>query len=76
MLSRRQMLQRGAGAIGVAAIAPRGARAQLKAPLKIRYSEVIHSMFYAPAYVAIGKGLFKEAGLEVEMVTANVGGPA
>lgn len=73
MLNRRHMLKLGAGALGTAAIASRGVRAQLKAPVKIRYNEVVHSMFYAPAYVAIGQGFFKDAGFEVEMTTANGG---
>ncbi|MFC4767875.1 ABC transporter substrate-binding protein [Effusibacillus consociatus] len=37
---------------------------------KIRLSEVIRSVFYAPQYVAIEKGFFKEQGLEVELTTA------
>jgi NitT/TauT family transport system substrate-binding protein len=73
MIDRRHLLQMGVGAIGASVIAPRGAWAQPKTPVKVRYSEVIHSMFYAPAYVAIGNGFFKEAGLEVEMTTANGG---
>lgn len=35
--------------------------------VKIRLSEVTHSVFYAPQYVAINKGFFKEAGLDVEL---------
>jgi NitT/TauT family transport system substrate-binding protein len=38
---------------------------------KIRYSEVVRSIFYAPKYVAINKGFFKEEGLELEMTTAQ-----
>ncbi len=34
---------------------------------KIRLSEVTHSIFYAPQYVALTKGFFKEEGLEVEL---------
>lgn len=34
---------------------------------KVRLSEVTHSVFYAPQYVAINKGFFKEAGLDVEL---------
>ncbi|GAX90507.1 ABC transporter substrate-binding protein [Effusibacillus lacus] len=37
---------------------------------KIRLSEVIRSVFYAPQYVALEKGFFKEQGLEVELTTA------
>jgi NitT/TauT family transport system substrate-binding protein len=73
MLNRRHILQLGAGAIGASVIASRSAWAQPGTPVKVRYSEVIHSMFYAPAYVAIGNGFFREAGIEVEMTTANGG---
>lgn len=34
---------------------------------KIRLSEVTHSIFYAPQYVALTKGFFKDEGLEVEL---------
>ena len=36
---------------------------------KVVLNEVAHSIFYAPMYVAIENGYFKEAGLEVELVT-------
>lgn len=32
-------------------------------------NEVAHSIFYAPMYVAIEEGYFKEEGLDVELVT-------
>ncbi|MDF2989390.1 MAG: hypothetical protein K0R50_4900, partial [Eubacterium sp.] len=34
---------------------------------KVRLSEVTHSVFYAPQYIAISKGFFKDAGLDVEL---------
>lgn len=34
---------------------------------KVRLSEVTHSVFYAPQYVAINKGFFKDVGLSVEL---------
>ncbi len=34
---------------------------------KVRLSEVTHSVFYAPQYVAINKGFFNEVGLDVEL---------
>ncbi|KGK86542.1 hypothetical protein DP73_16525 [Desulfosporosinus sp. HMP52] len=34
---------------------------------KVKLSEVTHSVFYAPQYVAMSKGFFKEEGLEVEL---------
>lgn len=36
---------------------------------KIRIAEVTRSIFYAPQYVAIEKGFFKEEGLDVELTT-------
>mgnify|MGYP001009144375 CR=1 FL=1 len=38
--------------------------------VKIRLSEVVRSVFYAPQYVAIEKGFFAEEGLEIELSTA------
>lgn len=37
---------------------------------KLKVSEVIRSVFYAPQYVAIEKGFFKAEGLDVELNTA------
>jgi NitT/TauT family transport system substrate-binding protein len=37
----------------------------------VKFSEVIRSIFYAPHYVAISKGFFKEQGLNVDMNTAQ-----
>lgn len=34
---------------------------------KVNLSEVTHSIFYAPQYVAMSKGFFKEEGLDVEL---------
>ncbi|WP_309484829.1 ABC transporter substrate-binding protein [Bacillus aquiflavi] len=36
---------------------------------KLRIAEVTRSIFYAPQYVAIEKGFFKDEGLEVELTT-------
>jgi NitT/TauT family transport system substrate-binding protein len=41
-----------------------------KEPQKVRLTEVIHSVFYAPMYVALTKGFFKEEGLEIDFSTA------
>jgi len=37
----------------------------------IKFSEVIRSIFYAPHYIAMSKGFFKDEGLNVDMNTAQ-----
>ena len=37
----------------------------------VRVNEVVHSVFYAPQYVALEKGFFAEEGLEVSMAVGN-----
>ncbi|OXM85093.1 ABC transporter substrate-binding protein [Paenibacillus rigui] len=37
----------------------------------VRFSEVIRSIFYAPHYIAMEKGFFKEAGINIDMNTAQ-----
>ncbi len=34
-------------------------------------NEVVHSVFYAPMYVALNNGYFEENGLDVELITGN-----
>lgn len=73
MIQRRQILQAGlagASAIALGPFAPSSRAAEL---IKIRYNEVVRSMFFAPAYAAISKGFFREAGIDVELSTANGG---
>ncbi len=38
---------------------------------KIRISEVTHSIFYAPLYVAINNGYFEDEGLEIDLTNAG-----
>ena len=38
---------------------------------KIRLSEVTRSVFYAPQYVAINKGFFKENNIEIDLITGE-----
>jgi len=38
---------------------------------KIRLSEVTHSIFYAPLYIAINNGYFEDEGLEIELTNAG-----
>jgi NitT/TauT family transport system substrate-binding protein len=71
MLDRRRVVQGGLAAATLA-LGPR-ALAQPKPQVKIRYNEVVRSILYAPAYVAIAKGYFTEAGLDVSMTTAQGG---
>lgn len=35
--------------------------------IKVRLSEVTHSVFYSPQYVALNQGFFKEEGLDIEL---------
>ncbi len=37
----------------------------------IRLSEVMHSIFYAPMYVAINNGYFKDNGIEIQLMTGG-----
>lgn len=37
---------------------------------KVKYAEVVRSVFYLPKYVAIARGYFREQGIEVDMTTA------
>lgn len=39
--------------------------------VKVQLNEVTHSVFYAPQYVAINQGFFKEVGLEVELTNGG-----
>jgi NitT/TauT family transport system substrate-binding protein len=76
MLDRRRVTQGFVAAGLLGTVAPLRAAAQGKPTTKIRYSEVVRSLLYAPAYVAITKGYFKDAGLDVEMSTAFGGDKA
>ena len=38
---------------------------------KIKVAEVTHSVFYAPQYVALEKGYFKDEGLDVEIILTS-----
>lgn len=38
---------------------------------KVRLNEVVHSVFYAPQYVALANGYFEEEGLDIELSVGN-----
>lgn len=38
---------------------------------KVSLSEVTRSIFYAPQYVALSQGFFKDEGLDIELTTAQ-----
>jgi NitT/TauT family transport system substrate-binding protein len=69
MIDRRRVVKGGLAAVGSLA-APASLLAQARPPVKVRYNEVVRSLLYAPAYVAITKGYLKDAGLDVTMTTA------
>src|SRR5215472_15882268 len=74
MLDRRRTFQLGLVTLGLLFVAaPLDAFAQAKPPVKVRYSEVVRSILYAPAYMALANGYFKDAGLDVTMTTAQGG---
>jgi NitT/TauT family transport system substrate-binding protein len=72
MLNRRRTVKTGLAAL-LSAAAPLRAFSQSKPRVKIRYNEVVRSVLYAPAYVAIAKGMLEEAGLDVTLATAQGG---
>jgi len=39
--------------------------------VKVKLSEVTHSVFYAPQYVALSQGFFKEEGLDIELTNGQ-----
>lgn len=70
MLDRRRALQGGLAALGSLST-PFVAQGQSKR--QVRYNEVVRSILYAPAYVAIAKGFLDEVGIQQTMSTANGG---
>jgi len=48
-----------------------GAKTAEKELTKITLSEVTHSIFYAPQYVALTQGFFEEEGLEIELINSQ-----
>jgi NitT/TauT family transport system substrate-binding protein len=74
MLDRRRVIRAGLAAAGSFTLAaPFRALAQRKPAVKVRYNEVVRSVLYVPAYIAIAKGYFEEQGIEPTMATAQGG---
>ncbi|BCB05358.1 ABC transporter substrate-binding protein [Bacillus sp. KH172YL63] len=67
----KQWLQRSLGAclILMLTIGLTACGGKEEAIKKVRVAEVTRSIFYAPEYVAIEKGFFKEEGLDIELTT-------
>lgn len=47
------------------------AKSDEKALTKVRLNEVVRSVFYAPMYVAINNGYFKEEGIDIDLSTGQ-----
>jgi NitT/TauT family transport system substrate-binding protein len=58
-----------AAVLAAAAIVPAHAQ-QLK---KVKYAEVVRTIFYLPKYVALENGYFKQEGLDIDLTTAGGG---
>ena len=76
MLNRRRVVQGGLAAAVLDRFRAVSCARPGQAPVKIRYSEVVRAILYAPAYVAITNGYFKDAGLDVSLTTAQGGDKA
>jgi NitT/TauT family transport system substrate-binding protein len=50
-----------------------GSKSSPKKLEKVRIAEVTRSIFYAPQYVAINKGFFKDEGLDIQLTTVPGG---
>ena len=73
MLVRRRVIRGGLAAGSFIVAAPFVALAQRKAAAKVRYNEVVRSVLYVPAYIAIAKGYFEEWGIDQTIATAQGG---
>src|SRR5436190_8906619 len=74
MIDRRCVIRAGLAAAGSFSVAaPFAALAQRKPPVKVRYNEVVRSVLYVPAYIAISKGFFAEQGIEPVIATGQGG---
>ncbi|MGE0628063.1 MAG: ABC transporter substrate-binding protein [Hyphomicrobiaceae bacterium] len=71
-LNRRTLFSGLAFAAAVAGVLPNSpmGATDARAQTKVKYAEVVRSIFYLPSYVALSNGYFKEQGLDVDMTTA------
>ncbi len=46
-------------------------KSETQSTVKVKVCEVTHSIFYAPQYVAINQGFFKQEGIDIELSTAE-----
>lgn len=58
-------------AVGLLASAAQVGAQPARPPTKVRYEEVIRSVLYLPMYVALQRGYFRDAGLDVAMKTSQ-----
>jgi NitT/TauT family transport system substrate-binding protein len=73
MPHRRSVVRGGLAALGLSSIYAPAVFGQGQPVSKVRYNEVVRSVLYAPAYAAITKGYFKDAGIDVELTTGGAG---
>jgi NitT/TauT family transport system substrate-binding protein len=74
MLHRRLVVRGGLAALSALSLyGPIAALGQNKPLVKVRYNEVVRSVLYAPAYAAITKDYFTDAGIDVELTTGGAG---
>lgn len=60
-----------AGLLALSLCAGCGTETEPEALQPVRLNEVVHSVFYAPQYVALEKGFFEEEGLDVSVAVGN-----
>lgn len=48
-----------------------GGKKDSKAAVTVKLNEVARSVFYAPMYVAINKGMFEEQGINIDLTTGQ-----
>ncbi len=57
--------------VGILLIERQNSNTEDKSSKIIKVNEVTRSVFYAPQYVAINQGFFKDNGLEIELTTGE-----